>query len=540
MKKKLSKPGDRIRDFIQDTMLIDDPVSGKMVPFHFRKPQNKYYDELVNDYGSEWWFNDVDEIDVKARKMGFTSMWLAVFASVMLLYKEPRRFLEISYKIDATKQHFRRMRGFLLSPLFKNTKLWNDKLFGVYFDVHTEGSEMVLKENKASFYCGTATSRTGERGGTVYGLLLSEAAHYPDTTIVTANEIIEASRSMIHVGSGIKVIETTANGFNHMRRRWIQATNGEISGRPRFFGWKDFYSPEEFEKIRLGFSDKTMIAQEFPETISEAFLTSGRPVFNSKILKQMEAMVSDIIFRGELVDDEREINFSASDKGELTIWKPPREGRRYMITADIAGGVRDENGLDPLKAANRCWSVGCVWDRSSWEVVAEIRLRCDPGAFGRKLATLGEYYKWALLAPESNNMGAATLEAIKGQGYPHVFRDKDIWPDKQGNLGFPTDERTKLLSLTSLRNAIDGMVYKENSLTAIDEMYEAVFNDAGKLTSTGWLDCVITRMIGLYLLKFFTLDETYRSKDAIDSPIMVTGGQHEHSFGSRFRKRRVA
>lgn len=511
-----------LRDMIQDTMLIDDPVTGSMVPFIFRKVQNKYYDLLVKDYGSQWWFEDLDELIVKARKEGFTSFWLAVFAAILTMFSEPRRFLEISYKLDATKQHFRRMRGFLLSPIIKDPKLWTEKLFQKVFSVYSEGSEMVLRANAGSFYIGTATGRTGERGGTVQGVLFSEAASYQDTTIITASEIIEGTRQMVAVGTGLKVVETTAKGFNHLRRRWVQAVNKEISARPRFLGWKEMYTPAEFEKIKAGFSDKSLIPQEYPETADEAFLVSGRPMFDSKILRKMEALVSDVVFEGALTDNGSEIEFDHHSPGELKIWKTPKPGRKYLIAGDVAGGVSDESGLDPLKADNRCWSVGTVFDRASWEVVAELRLRCDPGNFGRKLSTLGEYFNWAIVAPELNNMGQATLEALRADGYPHIFRADDIWPDGKKHLGFPTDERTKSLSLTALRNGLDDMVYKENSITAIYEMFEAVHDEHGRLSSSGWLDTVITRMIGLYLLKFYSLDETYRHKEHQDSPMIVT------------------
>lgn len=507
---------------IQDTMLIDEPLNSSMVPFHFRDVQNKYYDILVKEYGSEWWLQDVDEIVLKARKEGFTSFWLAIFAAILTMFSEPRRYVEISYKTGATVTHFRRMRGFLLSPIIKDPKMWTEKFMNRVFSVHNDGKELVLRSTGGSFYSGTASTRTGERGGTVSGYLLTEVAHYQDTPIFTASEVIEGTRQMVAVGTGLKVLETTAKGFNHFRRRWVQAVNKEISARPRFFGWREMYTAAEFEIIKAGMADKHLIPQEHPETPDEAFLVSGRPMFDSKILRQMEQLVSDVIYEGALVDNAQEISFDHYKNGELKVWKTPKAGRKYLIPADVAGGIMDDAGLEPLKSDNRCWSVAPVFDRASWEVVAELRLKCDPGNFGRKLATLGEFYNWALVAPELNNPGQATLEALRTGAYPHIFRSDDIWPDDKKHLGFPTNERTKVLALTALRNAIEDMSYKENSITAIYEMFEAVHDVHGHLSSSGWLDCVITRMIGLYLLKFYTLDETYRRKAQQDSPMIIT------------------
>ena len=159
-------------------------------------------------------------------------------------------------------------------------------------------------------------------------------------------------------------------------------------------------------------------------------------------------------------------------------------------------------------------------------MVAELRLRCDPGDFGRMLCTLGEYYFWAVLAPERNNMGTATIEAIKTKGYPHLLKTTDLWPDDVEKEGFPTDENSKTKAITAYRNAIDQLAYFENSHVAINEARAAVWDVNGKMVSERaqsklgqekkrlYLDCVITRCIGLYCLRFLGLDETYRESES--------------------------
>ena len=285
----------KIRDLIQDNFLIDHPETSALVPFIFRDVQNRYYNILCKDYSEENSFEGARELDLKARKEGFTSLWLGIFEAISILSFNSVRFLEISYKDDATLQHYRRAKNFITSYFAKKEvgnnledikKLIFDKQFlKKIFYSDNEGQEFVLGHNGASFYVGTASTKTGERGGTVKGVLFTESAHFPDSGIISANEIIEGTQNMVTVGTGIIVHESTANGFNHFKTRWDQATLGEINYKNRFFGWREFYTPEQFEMIKMGFSDKRKIPQEYPETAEEAFLTSGQPYFDQLALK---------------------------------------------------------------------------------------------------------------------------------------------------------------------------------------------------------------------------------------------------------------
>ena len=505
----------RYKDFIQDHFLIDDATSGAFIPFHFNPVQIKYYEILCREYDETDSFRGLREIVLKARKEGFTSLILALFAAQMILSKNAMRFLEISYKDDATLQHYRRAKNFLLSFYEKDYRLWSSRLDRQIFRYVSDGNEVVLRYNQSSFYVGTASARTGERGGTVQGLLFSEPAHYPDTNIIRASEIIEGTRSMVSVGSGMIFQETTANGYNQFKTTWDMAKRGEVDYRPRFFSYKEFYTNDEYAQICRGFTDKSLIPQEFPETEEEAFLSTGRHIFNTHLLHEMQKRLAPApLWKGELVDNKHTISFDHLPEGRLSIWKPIKDFKNYIISADVAEGI-----------SNGAWSVAAVIDRSSWEVVAEFRARLDPGVFGDVLCVMGEYWNWAILIPESNNHGQATIESIRRNKYPHLLETNVLWEDERKRSGFPTDRRTKELIISALRNAIDKQTYIENSPVAIDEMFRAVRDDSGSMVSEGdgYLDTVISRGIGLYCLKFLTLDETYRNEpDTRHSPYKVT------------------
>lgn len=503
----------KFKAFIEDNFLIDDARTGEFVPFKFNAVQNKYYDILCSEYGEHTDFEGLREIDLKARKEGFTSFWLAIFCSLALVKKTARRFLEISYKDEATLQHFRRTKNFILSFYEKNYRAWGPRLERRIFRTMSEGEEWVLRYNQASFYVGTASARTAERGGTVQGVLFSEPAHYPDTGVINAAEIIEGTRSMVRVGTGMVIQESTANGYNHFKTTWDMAKRRDVDYRPRFFSYKEFYTPQEFEMICKGFTDKSLIPQEFPATEEEAFLSTGRHIFDTKKLQGMYDRCQPPLWIGELHDDKHTLSFDHLPEGRLSIWKPLKDFKSYLISADVAEGVK-----------GGAYSVAAVFDRSSWEVVAEFRARLDPGQFGDILALMGEFWNWAILAPELNNHGHATIEALRRNHYPHILSTTQLWPDEVKREGFPTNIKTKESIISALRNAIDTQTYVESSKTAIDEMLRAVRDDSGKMVSEGdgFLDCVISRGIGLYCLRFLSLDETYRDNDSKRSPLKIS------------------
>src|SRR3990167_2712555 len=107
----------RYRSYIEDHFLIDEPKSGKLVPFKFRPVQEKYYNELVRDYDIEkkGLTVPVREIILKARREGFSSLVLALFAADDLMSEHPTESLVISYRDDATQVFRKRYKTYITS-----------------------------------------------------------------------------------------------------------------------------------------------------------------------------------------------------------------------------------------------------------------------------------------------------------------------------------------------------------------------------------------------------------------------------------------
>lgn len=274
----------KYRAFIEDNFLIDEPKQGKLVPFKFNPAQVKYYKELCADYDIEKKGINiaVREIIVKARREGFSSLVLGIFAADDILQTNPTETQVVSYKDDATGTFRKRYRRYVLSwyarragasldEIQNNASLLDKYSKGCF---STDSTDLVLRHNQAHFYCGTASARVGGRGGVLQKLLFSEAAHYPDTENMTATETIEGTAQQVDKESGWIFQESTGNGTGNLFYKTVQLCLKKLSRyHLRFYSWKEFYTAAQFAVIASEFTDSDTLKQEYPGTLEEAFLS---------------------------------------------------------------------------------------------------------------------------------------------------------------------------------------------------------------------------------------------------------------------------
>ena len=293
----------RYRDFIEDWFEIDDAKTGELVPCKLNKTQRKYYEGLVNDYGIERGLAvPAREIILKARRQGFSSLVLALFAADDILSEHATETHVISYKDEATKIFTKRYKGYVKAYFRKRWGVMDEgRIWAV-----DNGNELILRHNGARFYCGTASARTAGRGGVVHKLLFSEIAHYPDVERITAREMVEGTLRQVDINAGWVFAETTANGYgNHFEKMWSLASGGLSRFKPRFYGWREFYTQEEFGVIASEFTDKQILKQEYPETPEEAFISTGSSYFdNEKILEYMKRSLEPLYLASISYEDK--------------------------------------------------------------------------------------------------------------------------------------------------------------------------------------------------------------------------------------------
>lgn len=375
-------------------------------------------------------------IVLKARQLGISTATEAVLFWWAFIHKGTNG-LVIAHENDASQS------------LFEKTKMyWETWPYKAMFEAkYSTQKRMTWEPTNSTLRVATAKNIQSGRGRTLHAVHASECAFYPEPEAL----FLGLSQTIPNKHGTIVVLESTANGIgNWFHDTWLAAEHGESDYIPLFFPWfkhpeyatpttltiRSELTPEERVLLKLGASfenihwrrwairnqagnDIEYFMQEYPATPSEAFITTGQNVFPLTAVdvcyKPQEG------FRGMLVEDARGgVHWVAERSGNLTVFKAPtkRDNRydRYFISGDPSETI----GGDPA-----CIQV---INRATMEQVAVWHGRIDPINFAKEMMLVGKWYHNAMLCPEVEGGGQATVATILNAGYPHVWQHR--WADK--------------------------------------------------------------------------------------------------------------
>lgn len=469
----------------------------KILPFNPNWAQEKLIDVIENQLATT---GKVRVIILKARQLGLST-------AVGGLYywwtsqRQAQKTLVMTHKSDSTQALFGMTQRFHQNcpdALKPHTK-------------YASKRELFFDQLDSSYMVATAGGESVARGETITAAHLSELAFWPESS---AREIFNGLMQAIPEERGSWcIIESTANGVTGpFYEMWQGAVNGENGFYPLFIPW--FTDPsyrvtpdENFEKTpdeidiaeQFGLDDaqllyrrrkiaqngREMFMQEYPAVPEEAFISTGRPVFNleatMKALKEspspLRRMSLENVYQPRRYFDPapqyEEPRWRDDPRGELLVYREHEPGETYYIGADVAMGVK-----------NGDYSVAQVLD-SKKRQVATWRGHLHPDYFGFVLWHLGTYYNTAKVAVESNNHGLLTVSVLyKDLGYANVYTDMiedKIETIDTPKLGFRTTTRTKPMIIDDMRAALrDGELEIYDKIT-LREMTTFVVKDSGKI-----------------------------------------------------------
>lgn len=455
-------------------------------PFKLRNYQLKYIQHLKDSFLD----GITRSIVLKCRQAGFSTIVAGINVHSM-----------------ATKYN---ERGIMLADKFSRTK----EVHGIYAhmvnNIPDKLRPMIAKNNDdeilfdnpnkdlrnakpglgSGFVSYTALDENAGRSGTRMFAHLTEMAFYR-----YAMQIDEAVQNSIPLARGTRIIkESTANGIagngEAFYNLWIAAEAGESIYKPYFVAWQeidDYQLPvplgfiltkEEIELVkmcpditnanlvwrRLKISEYSKTSdsplepherfkQDFPSYPGEAFLSTGRPVFDMQKLKEhSEKLKSN---PPPKIDIKIKQTYLSMYPKLLTVYNTPKPVEKYSIGADVALGLEIGDA-----------SHAKILD-SNMREVAHFHGQIDPDHFGRVLVELARIYNMAIITPEINSMGHTTLNAIKEMGYTRVYNrevNDELEEHKVTNkLGWQTNVKTKQVMLNGLIAA-----YRDNEVTILD------------------------------------------------------------------------
>ncbi|MDO4581935.1 MAG: hypothetical protein Q4B96_05075 [Bacillota bacterium] len=517
-KKKTAATADTTLGYIQAHLKIQDK-NGRLIPLIFNQPQLTLYREIERQQAAG---KPVRIIILKARQIGFSTAVAALFFQRTATIPHTNSMI-VAHKADASANIFNKTKLFYeelpeaLRPLKKASNA-RELLFENPSSKAAEKAQTPGLRSKIEIE--TAGNSSAGRSATVHNLHLSELAYWPhpEATLISLMQAVPyAPHTMV-------IIESTACGVGgEFYRQWLRAQRGESEFVPLFFPWwsHDEYrldgpepltaTPEEQELSQLYAldeqqlrwrrhcisancgGDESVFAQEYPACAEEAFLASGRPVFDVRALARALAAAPEPLSIGrlELDRDGRPLLLPA-ERGYMRVWQPPQAGCDYIIGVDSAGG---SYGGD--------FSAMAVLERGSRRIVAEWHGHIDPDLLGGEAVMLARWYNGALLVPEANNHGVAVINAIKRAHYPRLYRRRSI--DRVTDVltqeyGFWTSGRSKRLLISTLAAYIREDALRLPSRELIGECLSYVYDERGQTNAQSgcYDDRVIAAALAVY------------------------------------------
>ena len=435
---------------------------GELVSLRFNYAQNKLYDVIKKQTKEN---KPVRIIILKARQMGISTCVEAILNTNTMLNFNMKTGI-ITHQSSAT------------ANLFKMSKI-------MYQSLPNKIKPQVLKDNQnelvfnntdntglnSELKCMTAGSSGVGRSDTYKQLHLSEYAFWPGDKKATLNGLLQA---VPNTPNSIVIIESTANGFEHFKELWDDAVAGNSDFIPVFFPWfkmpeyrmqyDGFSLTEEEEELKRIYdldneqlswrrwciknncsNDIDMFKQEYPSNPEEAFLSTGKCIFNKEQvinrIQKLKAPLKTGYFKYNYNSQKiTNIKFVESEsKPLIEIYEMPKSGYPYVLGGDPAG-----IGTDSF--------AGDIIDNTTGKQVATLEVELDETEFTRQMYCLGMFYNEALCCIETNYSTYPTKELFRlGYTKQYLRTIDDIIDVKiQDKLGFNTNKATRPVIISEL------------------------------------------------------------------------------------------
>ena len=482
--------------YIQTFLKIIDK-KGHTVPLILNEPQKRLY-EIIKEQWNQG--KPVRIIILKARQMGFSTLtgaiifWMAATAYYV-------RCMIVAHKEDATNNLFQMYRRFYenlpqrIKPMIQASNAQE-----LVFDKPTR-YKGPSKGLGSRIRCATAGGQGVGRSFTLKALHLSEVAFWPGDKAGTLLGLLQAVPE--EPGTMI-IIESTANGFEEFKKRWDDAVEGSRRGEdsyiPVFFAWHEM--KEYRRKVPAGFvptdeeielsqtfgldleqiawrrwaiqnlcgGDINRFRQEYPSSPDEAFIATGKCVFDKDmlILRRQQALKytwewGSFRVKYNILGKIESFQWVPDKKGFIRIRKKPEEGVPYVIGGDTAG--TGNKSVDPD------YFVGQVLDNRTGEQVAVLHDRLDEREYAVQMYCLGMYYNTALIGVEVN-YSTYPEKKLEEFGYTNLYvrEQVDNYNEKpMETFGFETNQKTRPLIIDGLK---DVFRYSPELITDFDTLGE--------------------------------------------------------------------
>jgi hypothetical protein len=472
----------------------------KTMPFFLNDVQHEFLDTLnqaKEDYEAGI-ITDISLLVLKGRQQGFTTVVTAYQLACSILNRNFQGFT-LADKSDNSEAIFQNKAKFPYSQLpecLKPSEKFNNR------------KQLLFEKINSSWAVDTATKDVG-RSRTVNFFHGSECAFWKDGIAPIQGALGEAFTK-----NCIKIYESTANGYNDYQKMWDSGVHINCfyewwKTREYRISFRNEEAMEAFcrnidtrkdwiwERLRWlrdekhldaeqlfwywnkydKYLEKDLIKQEYPCTPQEAFLLSGKNVFDTAIILDRLQRLPKPIKTGYFIYDYDGLRISnirwVNDRnGYIRIYQMPNvpEFTQYCIGGDTAG-----EGSDYFTAH--------VLDARTGNQVAHLKHQFDSDQYTRQMYCLGKYYKDALIGIEANFDSYPIME-LQRLGYPKQYarEAQDTYTGKtEKRFGFKTTSLTRPTAISRLIEIVREHCDTINDKETLEELLTIVRNEKGRI-----------------------------------------------------------
>jgi len=453
--KEIVKCGKDPNYFFRNYIKIQHPIRG-LIPFEMFPFQEDCVDEFL-----EHRFNIV----VKSRQLGLSTL-VAAHAVWMAIFQKEKNILIIATKLSVAQNFINKAK-----TMIKALPSWM-----LLADI-VEDNKQKIKFSHGSEIKAVPTSEDAGRSEALSLLIVDEAAF-----VRNFDTIWTGIYPTISTGGRVIILSTPNGVGGQYHKLYVDAEAGLNEFNPINLPWS--VHPERdndwFEKTTKNLN-KRQIAQEF---LCD-FAISGDTFLDLNSIEWLRMNVRPPV---EKMGSDRNV----------WVWKYPLTEHTYILSADVARGDAKD------------YSTFHIIDTNTSEVVAEYKGKIKPDNFAELINEFGLKYCKALVCPENNSYGYATILKLQELKYPKLYYRKksqvyigDYVPPSSAEIaGFNTNGKTRSTMLSKLEEVLRNRQLISYSSRFYEELKVFTWNTGRAEARSGFNDdLVMSLAIGAWILE---------------------------------------
>lgn len=443
------------------------PVRGK-VPFKLFPYQRAVLREFITHR-----FNIV----LKFRQAGLTEL-IAMFCLWYAMFHPNKNIVIISIKETVAKKVLRKIKYMYRNlPPHLQVQIVNGK-------PGEHGTAMEMEFSNGSLISSVPTTEEAGRSEAVSLLVIDEAA-----IVRWANTIWASAFPTLSTG-GRAILNSTPYGVgNFFHKMWVQACSGGVISGPGAASAKLnpirlYWRMHPERDIQWYNEMRDMLGpRRTAQEIDGDFLTSGHTYFDLADIREIEEQLAEYkrldIKKDPFFRPLWKISGFGKIVDQLILYDYPKPKLRYTIGSDIATGrARDYSTLTLGDHLGE--EYGCFKAKLPINTMADI------------LGALGKMYNWALIAPESNDIGLGVAIKLQEERYRNLYystklvkKKKEKKPKAEEIPGWYTTRKNRPIILAELEEDVRQETAVIKNPFFVQEAYTFIYDSKNKPVAMG-------------------------------------------------------